>query len=188
LGTEIEEEGTQLNANLLMSTMPSWITWLYLAIGALAAITDYRNNKIYNWLTLPTLVFGLVFAAVMSLSAFLSALKGVAVAAAIFIPLFAFGIMGGGDVKLMMAFGAVLGPQGALELTYASTLISAFGAVTLLIRHKRVRAFFEQLWFFFRSLVVPGLETQWPKLDRKIKAPFGIAIFCGFAYLVARQQ
>ena len=46
----------------LVPGMPQWMGWLYGAIAGVAAVTDYRNGKIYNWLTLPALAVGLAVA------------------------------------------------------------------------------------------------------------------------------
>ena len=84
----------------------------------------------------------------------------------------------------MMALGSVLGVNGVFLLTGVSILIAGAGAVALLFVHKRAKAVVSQLWQFARSLVTPGLEPQWPKLRRDIKAPFGIAIFFGVVFVL----
>lgn len=170
----------------LVGGIPQWMGWLYGAVGLVAAITDYRTGKIYNWLTLPALGFGLAVAFVAAgIQAGLAALAGAAVAAALFVPLFLFGVFGGGDVKLLMAMGTVLGARGALELSLVSIVIASFGAVVLLFAHRRVKPFAREMWKFFQSLLTPGLQVTWPKLSRAIQAPFGIAIFFGFIYVLS---
>src|SRR5258708_4015056 len=100
----------------LVTGMPQWMGWLYGSLAAVAAITDYRTGKIYNWLTLPALVFGLVVASFAGLPTVASALQGVALASLIFLPMFFCGVLGGGDVKLLMAIGTVLGAHGIFFL------------------------------------------------------------------------
>lgn len=159
--------------------------WIFGGIGAVAAFTDYRSGKIYNWLTLPAIVLGLALAAVFQGWYGLGqAVMGLGVAGALFLPLFATGVLGGGDVKLMMAMGTVLGPNRMIELAGVSMAIAAAGAVALLIKHRRVVPFCTEIWKFARSVFVRGLEVQWPRLRRDIKAPFGIAIFLGFICVI----
>ena len=169
----------------LVSGMPQWMGWLYGGIAAVAAFTDYRSGKIYNWLTLPALALGLVVALGVGMPTVVLALQGVAVASVIFLPMFFGGILGGGDVKLLLALGTVLGAHGIFFLSCTSIVIASAGAVALLFVHRRAGIFVSQLWMFFRSVFTPGLQLQWPKLSRDIKAPFGIAIFFGLLYVLA---
>lgn len=168
---------------MLNPGVPEWAGWTFGAIGAVAAFTDYRRGKIYNWLTLPALVFGVVVAGATGLDTLGRAAAGLGVASAIFLPLFFTGILGGGDVKLVMAMATVLGARGAAELAVACILVAGVGSFALLCKHRRVRVFFTQIFLFLRSLLTPGLVVQWPKLSREIKAPFGIAILVGFLYV-----
>lgn len=155
---------------------------VFLAVALVAAITDLLKDKIYNWLTLSALSVGLIFNLYLGLNYFTGSIAGVAVAALIFIPLFAFKVMGAGDAKLMMALATVLGVSATLELISISIILASFGAAVILVRKKRVTEFFRQVGMFLRSLFVKELSVQWPKLDSEGKAPFGIAVF--FAYIV----
>ncbi|MGB8332667.1 MAG: A24 family peptidase [Polyangiales bacterium] len=83
---------------------------LALAVAAIAALCDWKQGEIPNWLTLPPIVlapllYGLAFGlghAVHSVGAAL--LSGLVPYA-----LFRRGAMGGGDVKLFAALGAITG-------------------------------------------------------------------------------
>jgi prepilin peptidase CpaA len=164
----------------LHSSFPQWVGWLFGLVGAVAAITDLKNGKIYNWLTLPALVIGIALSVYcFGVMGLWSSLAGVGLAALLFIPLFAFGVLGGGDVKLMMAMGSIFGARGLLDLIVFTFLVAGAGSFALLIRHHRVQAFAKEVYGFLRSLILPGLEIQWPRLRHDIKAPFGIAVFIG---------
>lgn len=168
---------------MLAQGFPQWAGWAYAGVAGVAAVTDYRTGKIFNWLTFPALLVGVSLAAYFGVSSLASALEGVLVAFLIFIPLFATGVLGGGDVKLALALATVLGARGVFEMICMSILIAGVGSVALLFRHNRVKIFILELAKFFRSIVTPGLTLQWPILNREIKAPFGLAMFWAFLYV-----
>lgn len=171
----------------LTEGMPQWVGYAYGAAAAVAAITDYRKGKIYNWLTFPLLGLGLVLAFLLGGWHTLgNAAAGAGLALILFAPLSLASVFGFGDVKLLMALGTVLGPRGVFELACTSILIAGAGSVVLLIRSGRLRPFLNQMWVFLSSITTPGLAAHWPRLDRTSKAPFGIAIFWGLVIVLLR--
>ena len=166
----------------LLTALPAWVGWMFAAVAAFCAITDFRSDKIYNKVTLPAAFLGLAFVLAFVPGQIGNALLGVALGFGFFFVLFFFGIMGAGDAKLVMALATVLGVHGTWELILNSFFIGGMGAVAILIAKKRVRVFFSEIYYFFRSLFIKELEVHWPKLDKNTKAPFGVAIF--IAYLV----
>lgn len=108
---------------------------LALGVAIAAAVTDWRRGKIPNWLTLPPLFvaplgYGLALGAEPALrSVWAAALSG-------FVPylLFRRGVMGGGDVKLLAALGAMTGFDlvGGIEIqliAVAAAMLIAFAAL-----------------------------------------------------------
>jgi prepilin peptidase CpaA len=106
------------NITLLASAAPSadqvpaWIWLLVIAAGIIATVTDIRSTRIPNWLTLPLLLAGLVYWTVdQGWSGLGTSAGGAAIAGFVFIILYAMFGGGAGDAKIMMAFGAWLGPE-----------------------------------------------------------------------------
>ncbi|HXK18479.1 MAG TPA: A24 family peptidase, partial [Polyangiaceae bacterium] len=98
-----------------------------LLASATAAVTDLRSGRIPNWLTLPLVVVGLVVnaAARGSWGATESAM-GLLLCAGV--PWAVFRVsggraIGGGDVKLFGALGALLGPMSGLEIELGALLL-----------------------------------------------------------------
>jgi Flp pilus assembly protein protease CpaA len=116
--------------------MPADVRDLVLAaLCAVAVYTDVTSGKIKNWLTFPVMVAGVVLAPLCSAHPF-EGLLGLAAATAVGI-LFWRGIpaLKPGDVKMLMAAGALLGPQGAIRaILLSAILFLPVGLVVLTIR------------------------------------------------------
>jgi prepilin peptidase CpaA len=126
-----------------------------LAIGLAACVTDIRSRRIPNVLTFSAAVAALFFHTLTGQSAgFLRSVEGWFIGAAIFFVPFVLGGLGAGDVKLLAALGAWVGPLdvlwiglytgiagGLLALVVASLkgyLAQAISNIWLLLSHWRV--------------------------------------------------
>jgi prepilin peptidase CpaA len=82
-----------------------------MVVGFVACVTDLRSRRIPNVLTFGAALAALIFHTINSGAAgLLTALAGWGLGVAVFFLPFALGGMGGGDVKLLGALGAWLGP------------------------------------------------------------------------------
>lgn len=97
-----------MNFNLVASFI------LILAL-AVAVVTDVRTHKIRNWLTFPVIVLGLVLNGLDNgAQGLLFSLQGIGVASLSLLLFVLIGGLGAGDVKLLWAIGALMGPTFAL--------------------------------------------------------------------------
>jgi len=98
-----------------------------LLLGCAAAVDDLRRRAVANWINLAALAGGLTYHAWRGGAAALGrSAGGAALGFALFFVFYWVGAMGGGDVKLMAAFGALLGPSGIL---LAALLAAPFGGL-----------------------------------------------------------
>lgn len=95
-------------------------------LGTGAAVEDLRRRRVPNWLTLPAATCALAAAACSGWRPLALAAAGLAIGFLILLPFHWCGAMGGGDVKLMAAYGALLGPSGIL---LAGLFAAVFGAL-----------------------------------------------------------
>ena len=84
--------------------------WIAILVGLAAMIDDLARRQIANWIPLSALAAGFGWQIGQSgLNGLLYAGIGTAAGFAVFLIFYLLGGMGGGDVKLMAGFGALLG-------------------------------------------------------------------------------
>src|SRR4051812_47502192 len=115
------------------------LTIIAIALGSSAVWDDLRHRTISNWISLTGVLSGLAYhSSHRGWHGLATALEGAALGLGVFLVVYALGGMGGGDVKLMAAFGSLLGPSGILT---AVVLICGIGglmaAASLLIRRQQ---------------------------------------------------
>jgi prepilin peptidase CpaA len=109
---------------------------------AVAAVWDWRTNRLPNWLTVSAFFIALVFHLTVggiqggwtgAGSSLLTALAGCATGFGILFVLWLIGGGGGGDVKLMGALGAWLGPEHTVWVFLLSAVIVLFETIAVLV-------------------------------------------------------
>lgn len=153
-----------------------------------AALTDVQQGKIPNWLTYPSWVFGLTFAGLAAGWAGLaSAGAGWAIGFLPFFLLYLMGGMGGGDVKLMAAVGALKGFPFIVNAMVTSILVGGLIALLIVIWEGRLGVALRYVGATVGRVVYPGLAR--PEIEARQKVPFGVAICLGgFLTLIAQWQ
>lgn len=151
-----------------------------MVIGLIAAIsfyTDLAHRKIYNAVTVFGMLTGLgISLASSGFSGFFSSLLGMGIAILMFGWLFVFRVLGAGDVKLLMAFGALGGVRYCAETAILSLLVAAAFGVIQLAYLGKLRVFAHKLKRFFLSLFVKELVFDLPPADPTVTFPFGVAM------------
>lgn len=143
-----------------------------------AAFTDLRVGRIPNWLTYPAWVFGVAFAAAAGGWPELSrSLMGFAVGFAPFFVLYLLGGMGGGDVKLTAAVGAIMGYPFILNAMITSILVGGLVALLIVIWEGKLWSAVKFLGATVGRVFVPGLARE--PLAARQNVPFGVAICLG---------
>ena len=103
---------------------------LCLFIGLVATIEDLWRRNISNWIPLTALIGGIAWqVADRGWPGLGSSLAGAVAGFCVFFVFYWLGGMGGGDVKLMAGFGAVLGWDKLWVAAYLTALVGAALAV-----------------------------------------------------------
>jgi prepilin peptidase CpaA len=171
---------------------------LLAAVALTAAVYDARFRRIPNWLTLSGVAVGVALNSFLNLRGvvwyagftWLTALAGMALAFAIYFPLYLVRGMGAGDVKLMASIGALTGPVNWLGIFVLSNVVGGLVAVVLLLARGRARKTFYNLAYLLNELLhfrPPYLRRE--ELDVKspkaMTLPHGVAIAIGCAVFLA---
>ena len=110
--------------------MESAIVVLLTVVLVTAMCTDLRWSRIPNWLTFPAMGFALLAHAwVGGLQGALFSLAGLGAGLGLFLVLYVTGSSGAGDVKMMAAVGALIGPYGALLSGLLAILVGGLYAL-----------------------------------------------------------
>lgn len=108
---------------------------------AAAAVSDFRTRRVPNWLTLPAALGGLAFHTFAPQGwGFTTSLAGLAVGFALLLIPFLLGGGGMGDVKLLAALGAWLGPRLMLA-AFAVSMVLATVITLAILAYVAVRRY-----------------------------------------------
>ncbi len=108
-----------------------WLFGLCIVIGVLASAEDLWRRKVSNPIALGAFVAGVVAQSVIyGLKGAGSALLGGLVGFVIFLVFYLLGGMGGGDIKLMAGFGAIIG--SVEQVVMAAIMAALVGALMAL--------------------------------------------------------
>lgn len=161
------------------------------AIASVCLITDILWRRIYNLVTLPAAFAGLTLGFVNGgWQGLLLAVGGLVIGFATLIIPYYVGGMGAGDVKLMAALGALVGPGAIVQVFLYTALIGGVIAVANAIWRKTLTRAFRNIWEWTRSLWLQRMaglrggltQTELEKTAGVI--PYGVAIALGlYAYL-----
>lgn len=124
---------------------------LVLVAGA-GAWYDLRERRVPNALTAGGLALALMLGALGGWEGLGAAAAGAGIALAVGLPVFLAGGLGGGDVKLLAAVGAFLGPSELPVALLAIALTGGLLAAVEVVRRGAVRRTLVNMWLIVRGL------------------------------------
>jgi prepilin peptidase CpaA len=144
-----------------------------------SALTDVRRGKVYNWLTYPAALIGLVLSFFFAPPDPWQSALGLGGALLMYGILRKVGSMGAGDVKLMAAIGALKGLPFVVFSSIYIILIAACTALVLLAWGGKLLPALRWMGTTMVSLVVPAVRPPASFEGGKAEMPFAPAIFIG---------
>src|SRR5690606_6853686 len=137
-----------------------------------AVVWDLRTRRIPNVLTFGAAAAALAYALAQGgPSALAWAFGGWLLGAALFFPLFALGGMGAGDVKLLAALGAWLGPVDVIWLAIFSSIAGGALAIAVSLYYGYLRQAGRNLWLMLAHWRVAGIRPVAGVTLRESKGP-----------------
>ncbi|HWB84094.1 MAG TPA: A24 family peptidase [Bryobacteraceae bacterium] len=117
------------------------VEWMAIVLGTVAVVDDLRRCTISNWATAAGVAAGLMWHGWMAgTTGVMLALLGTIVGFGVFLVFYLAGGMGGGDLKLMAAFGALLGPRLILAASVLAAIAGGLIALTVLVCRRQTRS------------------------------------------------
>jgi len=154
---------------------------VFLALPFLLAVACYGEVKwrrIPNWLTILGMVLGLGSAFVEGWTTGLwYSFLGLAIGGGVFLPFCLMGVVGGGDMKLMAAVGAIVGYPLVLRCLTDACMAGGILAIAIMAWHG---VLLTTLTNSFR--IIFGMPKVRKGLAKPPMVPYGIAIAAGTLY------
>lgn len=171
-------------------------------VTGLAAWHDWKERRVPNRVSITGIFLGLALALVSGGLGGLgqSVLGFLAGTAILFVP-FALGWVGAGDVKLLAAIGAIMGPKGAAySILYGAVAGGIISAVAL-ARRRRLGVTLRAIlvgFLGFLSYIIPGLVGRTVRVVRPLEEavpvphsgvaiPYSAAIGIGLVIAIATR-
>lgn len=133
---------------------------IVLLLILLAAVyTDYRQNRIPNWMIIFGMISGLLISFLHGgLELFCEGLGGMILPVILLYPAFVIGGLGAGDLKLFAVVGSYLGIKG---ITISFMIAFVIGAIISLVKMIRFHNFKERIYYFFSYMADIFLRGKW---------------------------
>lgn len=161
-----------------------------LAVVIPAAVIDARTRRIPNALTLPAILIGLLsWPFSDGAGAFLEVLGLVVVVLVAGFSLFALGVVGGGDAKLLAAIAALTGSEFTFEALLWTALFGGAVAMGILAWHRALVPFLRRLFRAGWQMAVWRLQPAEVIEGEGHRIPYALVIGGGVVLaLIARQN
>jgi prepilin peptidase CpaA len=149
----------------------------------ISVVEDFRRHKIPNLVTFPSLVLAVAYHSISGgLDGFFFSTGGLGLGIGFFIIPYLLGGMGAGDVKLMGAAGAIMGPKGILVASVLVYLAGGLcGAILLALNPKHAVSFLKRSWTTIKTFCITAQFIIIPpdKDEKPLVMRFAIPIAVG---------
>jgi prepilin peptidase CpaA len=162
---------------------------LLVLLVSVAAVNDLATRRIPNRLLLAGLACVLLLHLLSARpgASLLTALGGMGVGLAVFLPFYLVRGMAAGDVKLMAVVGACTGPADVIEIAVLSWCTGGLMALLVVLLRGRLRLVLGNLGRMFSGALTPGVGIAASAPASVGSIPYGPAIAFGTIVFLVRQ-
>lgn len=147
---------------------------------AFACYGEVKNRRIPNWLTGAGMLLGLGAAFIEGwLPGLWNSFLGLVIAGGVLLPFCLMGVVGGGDMKLMAATGAIVGYPLVLRVMTDTCMAGGLLAVGIMAWNGILLTTFANAFRILFGMPRPAKGLRKPPM-----VPYGIAIAVGTLYAV----
>jgi prepilin peptidase CpaA len=175
-----------------LSSPPPAIVVVLLAVVFTAAIFDLRSSRIPNWISVTGALLGFGLNAFLADSAWGAwfALKGFLLGFGVNLVLYILHARGAGDVKLMAAIGALVGPGNWFAIFVITALLGGIMALILVVAKGRLKHTLFNVGYILSEMkrgraAHLGREELDVKSDKASRLPAGAVIAVGCIFYLA---
>jgi prepilin peptidase CpaA len=159
---------------------------LALFLAVVAAIIDVQQHRIPNRLTYPGIICGFALRGLLfGLKGLATAATGCLLAGGIMFLFYVVRAMGAGDVKLMAALGAFVGPHDVVGVLLATAIFGGVLGIAYAVYRRRIGTTLRNVGSVLRFHAWAGLQAH-PELNldnpSALRMPYGLAIALGTLY------
>ncbi len=151
---------------------------------SVAAALDLGTRRIPNALTLGGFLLALGLRLFAGVPALTEGLLGALIAFAVSFPLFLLGGMGGGDVKLLSAVGAFLGPHRLWIALLAMALAGGVLALGMAVARRRLLSSLMGMFRVLRHMTLRAVGIEGTGAVATLSSPDAVAVPYGVAIAV----
>lgn len=165
--------------------IPVVLTLTLILVASIAALTDVKKGVIPNWLTLPVLCSApLLYGIFRGLGAFETSFLGLGVCGLTPFILFTRGAIGGGDVKLFAAIGAVAGSRSGMEIQLLSFIVVTIYSLGRLTWDGRLGKTLVNAGWLVVSWMLPRARRREIRSESMSSVRMGGAVFVAVLWVV----
>ena len=135
--------------------------WAAVALALAACVFDLRTRRIPNALTFGAALAAFLFHGLFfGIGGFGMSVAGWAVGLVLFLPLFLLRGMGGGDLKLLAALGAWVGPGAVIWVALFAGVAGGVFALALALARGYTKQAFANVWGLLSYWRVMGMQPN----------------------------
>lgn len=157
-------------------------------ITVVCTLTDLRSRKVYNIVTLPAMLIGVILSVIVTLEGYTwlqslgSSITGLVLPLILFYLPYRSGKFGAGDVKLMMGIGAVAGHIAGINI-FIYSLAAGFFTSVLVMLYRGI--FIERIKNMLLGVYLgTGADQRTSVPDEAGAFPYAVNFLLGLAFVV----